>query len=181
MKSLLLMTSLLLSLSSFAQTDVIITPDIPTSCQGTDNRPMVNWISGITNLQEDQSKVTFAFKVMVGACISGKPSYHDINEAKATVSLWKSGLSMPFSKSPFKISKSVTTPGVLDVEITFDKAKIFKNGQLTRDFSLQYFPFGLPQRYFYANGAWSDSRVPYCPWSLKLIKHDDFNTDFKLN
>ncbi len=109
------------SCNLFAQSRVIVNPQIPIDCV-KDNARYVNWISNIKVL-EDHENVEVTFLTKYGSCYSGAAIYDSLNSLR--VAIFTGGIKLPWQKEGFRVTEKRKDDKTFEVSLVFNKNKIF--------------------------------------------------------
>lgn len=147
MRSLILFGLIIFSFSAFSQSVISVTPARPADCQ-LQNYDRVNWVYEIQKISESEKSATFRFRTQYGACYYTRLEAAQLTPGWQAIGLMGQDALWPWQKDPVKTKLELVSSTELEVEVTFDKTKLFKK----RDqeyFYMQFFPNGLASRMFF--------------------------------
>lgn len=152
-----LFVSILASFAS-AQTDVRVEPVFPANCLKHDYQHLNN-VYDKKLVSEDAQFVTYSFRTFYSSCKDGVQFQKALDPQIVRVGFYKSKLFMPSLKDVAQWSHTFISDTVVEVTVTFDKAKAFAKSPHAK-FQMIFTPtFG----YQWVPGGWGQPgyRSPY--------------------
>lgn len=175
MRSIILCVSFFLSSLASAQTQVILSADLPASCEReSENHQNLNWIYNLQKIRENEETVGIRFTTAYGSCIGGKRVKKHLDARKQMIVVFQKKVVL-FQERPFKVSISNVSSHEAEVQILFDKKRIFKKSS-EKSFDLNFVPGEYVTLLNPVDGKYYFTKLVFS-WDLKLLQAPDLSTD----
>lgn len=124
MKSMTLFILLFSQLTFATETDVVITPSIPTGCTIVHSR-LIDWVYDVRKVSETSQEATFTMITMYGSCKGNQIISSEVF-GFSNLSVVQNGVVWPWQRQGIKSALTKISKTEMQISIVFDKTILFK-------------------------------------------------------